>query len=305
MLSDNGLRLPTADLIIWSLPKWAIWAEYRLRRKTIVPYPKGQFGTAALGERRAGSWMTDPEQQGVLNVRKSRLLAALAASVVLSLVIGLDAQAQPAARAPAARAPAAPAAPAARAPAQGQPVALIDVGRVMKSYNRHKIEEDRLKAEMQQAENWVKTERESLRKMLEQLKEYQPGTPQYNQQEAAIAQRNATVTTQIKLQQKKFQIRSADITLKSYREIRAETSAYANHYGIAMVQRFSADPANSTNPSSVVKKIYGQVVWHNAQLDITDVVIDWLNKRNQGPRPGENPNTVRRTGVDFGGNRMK
>lgn len=239
--------------------------------------------------------MTDPEQQGVLNVRKSRLPAVLAASVVLSLVIGLHAQAQPAARAPATRAPAAP---AARMPAQGQPVALIDVGRVMKNYNRHKIEEDRLKAEMQQAENWVRTERESLKKKIELLKELQPGTPQYNQQEADIAQTNATVTTQIKLQQKKFQEHSAEVTLKSYQEIQAETKAYATHYGIAMVQRFSADAAISSQPGSVAKKIYGQVVWHNAELDITAVVIDWLNRRNPGARP---PEVARRpAGANFG-----
>ena len=89
-------------------------------------------------------------------------------------------------------------------------------------------------------------------------------------------------------QQKKFQERSADVTLRSYREIQAEIRAYATRYGIGMVQRFSADPATSSQPQSVAKLIYSQVVWHNTHLDITDVVIDWLNnRRNGGPRPPE------------------
>jgi len=205
-------------------------------------------------------------------VRRSRLLAALAASVVLSIVVGLYAPAQDRT---------APAAPAV-APAQGQPVALIDVGRIIKECRRYQSWDAQLKNEVKQAEAWVQTERETLKNMIEQLNELNPGTPQYKQKETEIGKKNADVTFQIKLQQKDFQERGATISLTAYREIQVEIERYATTYRIAMVQRFSAADAQAKQPHTVPKTLSSQVVWYNRHLDITDQVIRQINDRPNG-----------------------
>ena len=72
-------------------------------------------------------------------------------------------------------------APAATQTASSAPpshVAVVDVGYIFKNHNRFKVAMDKMKDEVMAAENTLKTERDRITGMMEQIKSYGVGTPQ-------------------------------------------------------------------------------------------------------------------------------
>lgn len=67
--------------------------------------------------------------------------------------------------------------------------AVLDVGYVFKNHIRFKGAMDKMKDEVMAAENGLKAERDRITTMMEQLKGYNVGTPEYKKLEAEVAGR--------------------------------------------------------------------------------------------------------------------
>ena len=66
---------------------------------------------------------------------------------------------------------------AGRPPATNQ--AVIDVGYIFKNHTRFKSMMDKMRDEVMAAENGLKAERDRINGLVEQLKGFNPGTPEY------------------------------------------------------------------------------------------------------------------------------
>ena len=66
-------------------------------------------------------------------------------------------------------------------------VAVIDVGYVFKNHVRFKAAMDKMKDEVMAAENGLKAERDRINGLMEQIKGFNVGTPEYKKLEAEIA----------------------------------------------------------------------------------------------------------------------
>ena len=66
---------------------------------------------------------------------------------------------------------------AGRPPATHQ--AVIDVGYIFKNHTRFKSMMDKMRDEVMAAENGLKAERDRINGLVEQLKGFNPGTPEY------------------------------------------------------------------------------------------------------------------------------
>ena len=221
-------------------------------------------------------------------MKKSHLVAALAAVVLSTSLAATQAAGQAPAR-------------TASTPSRGGPyVALLDVSRVFKNNSRFKAMMDQMKGDVTQAEAWVKREREELQKLAERLKDYRKGSPEYKATEEQLTKRSMDVSIQVKLQQKKFLESEATIYHTVYQEIIQELDHYCNSNGIAMVLRFSGDSIDPGVPEDVLRGINKPVVWHNRGLDITDQLLQILNQRAgtaQRPAPGATPHSATRSGI--------
>ena len=213
------------------------------------------------------------QQQGVLNVRKTHLLAILALTVLSTSLLGSSALAQMARQ------------PARTGVAGASPLALIDVAYIFKKHPRFKQMMDDMKADVERAETAVKNERESIRMLAERLEQYHKGSPDYKAIEEDIAKRQADMAVRVQMQKREFLQREAKIYHAVYQEIQQEVEYYAASNNISLVLRFNGDAADVENPQEVLRDINKPVVYYGRHLDITPIVLKSLESRSFSAQP--------------------
>jgi Skp family chaperone for outer membrane proteins len=215
---------------------------------------------ASLG--RAAPVKEDPsQQQGVLNVNKSCLVAALAAIVVWMGAGGDRAAAQPAAYRPAAAAP---------------PVAVVDIAYIFKKHPRF---EDQMKEMMKDAEKIkldYQKEAKQLNSLADNLQGFRLGTPEYKAAEEELFRKKSDLQTRMQLSEKEFRQRDAKIHYNIYQEIVQEVQYHCQANGIALAINFNGDKINPEIPDSVMRGIMQSVVYSHKDLDITPYVLQRL-----------------------------
>jgi Skp family chaperone for outer membrane proteins len=214
----------------------------------------------------------------------NRHLAIYALAVVAAFgQTAIHAQAQPPA--------AAPAAPRAAGPAAH--VAVIDVGYIFKNHARFKQAMDKMKDEVMQAENALKAERDRINGLMEQLKGFNVGTPEYKKLEAEVAKAQGDFSVNAQLQKKDFMDREAKVYLQVYNEIERAVSQFARDNGIAVVHRFDGDPVDSADRNRILGSITKPIVYYDPQIDVTPDVLKMLNGAAVAGAPAAQPRPVR------------
>ncbi|MEE8450621.1 MAG: OmpH family outer membrane protein [Thermoguttaceae bacterium] len=217
-------------------------------------------------------------------MRKPFLLAALAASVTLIVLVGMYASAQGPGPLPA-RQPVRPA-------YSGSPIALVDVSYIFKEHLRFKTKMTEMKADVERAEADVKEIRTTIMRLAEQLQLLRIGSPDYKALDEEITKRQADLAVRVQMQKKEFLRREAKIYYQTYQEVLYTVDNYAKNNGISMVLRFNGDPVDMEVPQSVLQHINKPVVWYAQDRDITKVVLDQLNRTpvvDPNARMGVNP----------------
>ncbi len=182
--------------------------------------------------------------------------------------------------------PAAPAAPAAVRPASPSThVAVVDVGYIFKNHTRFKAEMDRMKDQVMAAENGLKGERDRINGLMEQLKGFNPGTPEYRKLEGEVAKAQGDFSVNAQLQKKDFMDREAKVYLQVYSEIERAVSQFARDHGIAVVHRFDGDPVDGTDRNRILGNITRPIVYYDPQIDITPDILKMLNGAGVAAQP--------------------
>ena len=187
---------------------------------------------------------------------KSRVLAALAATVLAAGLFVSEAQSQGSAT----RQPCAAAEPTVAADrradrradrhAAAGPVALLDVSRVYKGHARFKGMMDDMKAYVQKVETWVKTRaRRPSAPWPRQLKEYSARHARSTRTlETEVAKRQSNLQVQMQMQRKELMQQEAKIYHNVYSEIEQEVESVAAARGFVMVLRYNGDEVDRRGP---------------------------------------------------------
>ena len=202
---------------------------------------------------------------------KPPLLTALAGSLLVTGLAASFALAQGTTRA------------ATQPPRGTQGIALLDISYIFENLTRFKAQMADMRADVEQAEVQMKKERDTLRKLQDQLKGYPAGSPEYKQMEEHLTKRMAEMQVQMQLQRKEFLHREAKIYYNVYQEIQQEVNYYATNSGVSAVLRFSGDPVDKEKPDEVLKEINKPVIWYSQSMDITPVILRRLNDRYNIP----------------------
>jgi Skp family chaperone for outer membrane proteins len=222
--------------------------------------------------------MTRLQPQGVPNVKKSLLVAALAAF----LLVGLALAALPAAAQQPYGAP--PAAPS---------IVLLDVTALFKAHPRYRGMMNDLKADIERAEAQVREESAKLKKLAEQLQEsYRPGTPEYKSEEENLLRRQNELSIRVKLQQKEFLLRESKVHYNVYLEIIKEVQHFCQQNNITMVLRYNGEKVDPEKPEDIARLLNQPVVYHRG-IDITQQIQAQIARRAD-PAPGPVPSPFRR-----------
>lgn len=162
-------------------------------------------------------------------------------------------------------------------------IGLVDMARVFKEYKKFLALRDGLKATMEtrmQEAQAIATEAKEISEVMKQLK---PGSAQFIQKESRLAELTTQFQTKQKIAQAEYVREEAKIFEQIYVEARDVIKLYSEHFKYTLVLRFnsqSLDPEDK-NPQSVANSLNKLVVYHRTQDDITDAIIEYLNRRYQ------------------------
>lgn len=209
--------------------------------------------------------------------------ATLSCSVVL-------AQARPAGAPAGGAAP--PAAPQSAPPSTAAPrstVAVLDLARVFKEYGKYQVQRDQLTADLVAADEGAKVKAEQMRAKGEQLKQFNKGTPEFNKLESEITNMQADLQVQVQLQKRDFVQREAKLMHATLMDVKKEVQYAAERFGVTLVLRSITEQADPSAPEQVLGQLEYPIIWASQQIDLTQVVIDQLNRNNPAQRTGQLP----------------
>ena len=158
-------------------------------------------------------------------------------------------------------------------------VAVIDVGFIFKNHDRFKQMMDRMKDEVMAAENSLKAERDRVNGMVEQLKGFNVGTPEFKKLEAEIAKAQGDFNVNAQLQKKDFMDREAKVYLQVYGEIEKAVAQFAKQHRIAVVHRFDGESIDGSDRNQILRGITKPIVYLEPGIDITPDILKMLNSQ--------------------------
>jgi Skp family chaperone for outer membrane proteins len=245
--------------------------------------------------------------QGVLNVKTtlSKIGSAIALTVLVGMATPLFAQAPPQ-QYPVGQpgmqtAPAMPQNPG-MAPAGGahlgvEGLAVVDVAYIFKNHARFKQQMEAMKAKVDAAESELKRDQEDYKRMADQLKSYQPGSPDYKKIEDDMLKKQGDLNLKVSLQKKDFMEQEGRIYFNVSREIDDAVKQLATKNNIVLVLRFNGDPVDPVDRNDILRGINKPIVFYDPRMDITPYVLQDLNRSAAAgngpvgvrPPPGSQP----------------
>lgn len=175
-------------------------------------------------------------------------------------------------------------APAVAQTSAGHQLAIVDMGEIFTKCVRYKATIEGMKTETLALEGRFKGDYENMKKMAEEMKTLQPGSPDFRKREAELGKLELDFKFRQAQARKDFEERINSVQFSLYREIDAVVKQIAVANNIALVMRHNTTPPNGNDPQQVLRAINQAVVYYNPGLDITNLVLSKLNE-NATPIP--------------------
>ncbi len=155
-------------------------------------------------------------------------------------------------------------------------VAVLDVAKVFKQ-NRSfesrmqsiKSTADQLKAEIQQKQEAIKQEAQGLN-------DFEIGSPERNQMEATLEQKQAGLRTEARQAEMDLLTKEAKIYFETYQQMQGVLKSLSAQHGISLVLRFDSEEIDPTNRGEVIKGVNRAIVYQE-KLDLTTMVINQMS----------------------------
>lgn len=168
-------------------------------------------------------------------------------------------------------------------------VAVVDVGHILKNHPTMKGEIEAIEGRMKAADEQMTAKRDAILKQMEMLRErFTEGTPEYEREEKAIAEKDTSFRLEIVKMKKEFDKSRATVLYKVYSDIQGLVKYASEQMGIQVVMRVNGTRENldTTKPENVQLIMSEQVLHYNERVDLTEWVLNGLKARtaNAGAR---------------------
>lgn len=156
-------------------------------------------------------------------------------------------------------------------------IGTVDIGAVLKGYEKVKVLSEEFKAAALAKQNELMKISQEAQQEAEILQKMTPGSPDFKKHEDKITQLKAQMEAGREQAQRDFSLRESEMMATLYKEVQEMVAAYANHVGMNYVMKVSNDPIAANNPNAVFAAIEKTVVYSDPRNDITRHVIHNLN----------------------------
>lgn len=176
-------------------------------------------------------------------------------------------------------------------------IALVDISRVLKEYKKVDSLRTEIKGEITKSEQT----RTGMLKQMQTLKgklqapNIVQGSTKAVELEKQILKIEAEFNAFKKAERARILRLEAQLLKTIHGEIKAVVKRAAEAWNYTLVLRFNSDNSSSTNPNTVVGQLQRQVVYYRTEDDITQPVVEYLNKQysaqvqRPAPRAGAQP----------------
>jgi Skp family chaperone for outer membrane proteins len=168
------------------------------------------------------------------------------------------------------------------AAAQGEvphKIALIDMGRVFKEYKKIEALKEDWKSEFSVSEDQAKKMNAQIQKLVEEMKTYKTGSPEFIKLEKQHTQLVAEFSSYQKNAQRELLRKEAELLKTVYLETMDVIEKFADRFGYTLVMRFNSDTFEGDDMNKMQLVMNRVVVYHRAEDDLTDGVIKYLNRQ--------------------------
>lgn len=180
------------------------------------------------------------------------------------------------------------AAPTVAAITQAEPphkIALIDMGRVFKEYKKIEVLKEDWKSEFSINEENAKKMTAQVQQVIEQMKEFKPGTPEFIKLEKQQTDLAAKLGAFKQTAQRELLRKEAELLKTVYLETMDVVEKFADRFGYTLVMRFNSDTFEGEDMSKMQLVMNRVIVYHRAEDDLTDGVIKYLNRQFDAGQP--------------------
>ena len=200
--------------------------------------------------------------------------------------------------------------PATAAAANATPhrVGLVDMAEIFQGYKKFENLRAELSAEIEKSDAEAKLMVERMQKMQQEMTESKlaPGSAQYEQAEKALLDAKGEFEAFRAATQRKLARRESEMFKIIYADTTSMVKKYAEYAKYTVVVRFDRkDIDENTPPAEAVQRMNKQVVYYRSEDDITDVVLQTLNKQYEGSATPAPVRPVSKEAVAPGASRTK
>lgn len=164
-------------------------------------------------------------------------------------------------------------------------VALIDMGRVFKEYKKIEVLKEDWKAEFQVNEDNAKKLTAQIQQVIEQMKEFKQGSPEFIKLEKQQTDLAAKLGAFKQTAQRELLRKEADLLKTVYLETMDVVEKFADRFGYTLVMRFNSDTFEGEDMNKMQLVMNRVIVYHRAEDDLTDGVIKYLNRQFDNGQP--------------------
>lgn len=183
-------------------------------------------------------------------------------------------------------------------------IAVIDLGYIFSQHIRFKQMTEELRRDIEAAEGELRANKQQLQKMMEQLDQFNKGSPEYKQLEEDMVKRESDLRVQVGMQKRDFNEKEARLYYNVYKEVMEQVRYYADKHGILLVIQFSGEPVDETDSNSIRQSLVKIVLHHNPAIDITPAILDAVNPPVRANNSRPNPQRVTNRPQSQGPSRM-
>ena len=160
-------------------------------------------------------------------------------------------------------------------------IGLIDMAEVFKEYKKFKALREDLKVDIQASDRKAKVLAAQAKTIADQLKSgtFKEGSQEYKRLEDELIRMRTEFNSFKARVQRDFMRQESQIYKTVYLEVADATKKYAEYFKYTLVLRFNRKSiSEAAGPKGILGSMNKQVIYSRPEDDITDSVVDYLNK---------------------------
>ena len=177
--------------------------------------------------------------------------------------------------------------------------AVVDIPYIFKNHIRFQQAINDIKKDIDGYQEMLKQEQQKMRVEAEKASQYKPGTQEYKAIEERVARMKVELQLEGAKRQKDFMEQEARAYFTAYKEVEAAVGEFAVRNRVTLVLRYSGEQMDPTKRESIMQGINRFVVYQD-RLNITDLVLDMVNRGTPQPQQANGATTPARPSIPVG-----